>query len=81
MLIIEFVWDDGIEEHLGRHGVRREDLDAMLANRITFRRNKRAGSGTYQLYGTGLGGRSLRVVARQAGLVGLWRPITAQFGD
>jgi hypothetical protein len=79
LLILEFEWSDEIEEHLGRHGVRKQDLDAMLSGRITFRRNKREGGGTHQIYGRGLGGRPLRVVARQTGVVGLWRPVTAQF--
>jgi hypothetical protein len=78
VLIIEFEWSDEIEAHLARHGIVKADLDAMLGSRITFRKNKRSGSGAYQLLGRGLGGRPIRLVVAFTGTTGLWRPVTGR---
>jgi hypothetical protein len=76
VLIVEFEWDDDIEAKLGVRGIVKADLDAMLQSRITFRRNKRSGSGDYQILGRGVGGKQLRIVVARTGVVGRWRPVT-----
>lgn len=76
MLIVEFEWDDEVEEHLARHGLSLLDLDAMLAHgAIAYRRNKKA-AGQYRLQGRGCGGRHIVVIVRRTSRVGCWRPVT-----
>jgi uncharacterized DUF497 family protein len=76
VLIVEFEWDDDIEEKLGKRGIVKEDLDAMLQDRITVRRNKRSGSGDYQIRGRGVGGKHVRLVVARTSVPGRWTPVT-----
>ena len=56
MRIVEFEWDDNNLAHLGEKGIEPEDVDAMLAARITVVRNKRERPGLYRFVGRGRGG-------------------------
>jgi uncharacterized DUF497 family protein len=78
MLVTEFEWDDGNLEHLAAHGLDANDVNAMLASRITAIRNKRAGSGDYKVIGRGKGGELLTVVVARTGVPGRWRPVTGR---
>lgn len=78
MLIVEFEWDDGNVTHLAERGLDANDVNAMLASRITTLRNKRAGSGEYKLIGHGKGGELLTIVVTRTAEPGRWRPITGR---
>jgi uncharacterized DUF497 family protein len=76
MLIVEFEWDDANVEHLARHDLDPEQVNAMLNPRITVIRNKRAGSGQYKFIGTSRGGDLITIVVARTAIPGRWRPIT-----
>ena len=74
--IVEFEWDDANLAHLGEKGIEPEDVDAMLAARITVVKNKRERPGLYRFVGRGKGGRFLTVVVTRTADPGRWRPVT-----
>lgn len=76
MLIVEFEWDDENIEHLARHGLDADQVNAMLSSRITVIQNKRAGSGQYKFIGRGRGGELITIVVARTAIAGRWRPIT-----
>jgi uncharacterized DUF497 family protein len=76
MLIVEFEWDDENVEHMARHGLDLDEVNAMLNSRITVIRNKRAGSGQYKFIGRARGGDLITVVVARTATPGRWRPIT-----
>lgn len=76
MRIVEFDWDDHNLAHLGEKGIEPEEVDAMLAARITVVRNKRDRSGSHRFIGRGRGGRFLTVVVTSTSDPGRWRPVT-----
>lgn len=76
MLIVEFEWDDQNVQHLARHGLGADEVNAMLNSRITVIRNKRAGSGQYKFIGRASGGELITVVVARTAVPGRWRPIT-----
>ena len=76
MRIVEFEWDDNNLVHLGEKGIEPEDVDAMLATRITVVRNKRERPGQYRFVGRGRGGRFLTVVVTRTADPSRWRLVT-----
>lgn len=76
MEIFEFEWDDANLAHLGEKGIEPEDVDAMLAHRITVIRNKHGRPGSHRFMGWGRGGRFLTVVVTRTSEPGRWRPVT-----
>jgi uncharacterized DUF497 family protein len=76
MLIVEFEWDDDNVQHLARHGLDADHVNAMLNSRITVIRNKEAGSGQYKFVGRGRGGELITIVVARTAVPGRWRPIT-----
>lgn len=76
MLIVEFEWDDDNIQHLARHGLDADQVNAMLNSRITVIRNKRTGSGEYKFVGSGRGGELITLVVARTATPGRWRPIT-----
>lgn len=77
-LISAFEWDDENEQHVSRHGLSPDEVDDVLMSRVAIFRNKRAGSGLYQLIGRRIDGRFVTVIIEPT-LVdsSIWRPITA----
>jgi uncharacterized DUF497 family protein len=78
VLISEFEWDDGNMAHLAERGIDANDLNAMLASRITVLKNKRGRSGEYKFVGRGKGGALLTIVVARSAEPGRWRPITGR---
>ena len=76
MLIVEFEWDDENVQHLARHGLDADQVNAMLGSRITVIRNKRAGAGHYKFIGRTRGGDVITIVVARTAMSGRWRPIT-----
>lgn len=80
-----FEWDyseEGNINHLARHDVTSEDVEAVLAWDPLYFRNEVAGSATYVMVGQDRRGRSLLVFLRPTTTLGVYKPVTAwQSGD
>jgi uncharacterized DUF497 family protein len=72
----EFVWDNGNESELARHGIRPEEVEEVFDNHPTWAINKRERSGQWLMIGQTHGGRFLTVAIATTNDPWFIRPVT-----
>lgn len=76
-LIVRLLWDERNEEHIGRHGVDREDVEEAVHNRPHITRNRHD---TYRVVGQTDAGRYLTIIVSPRGH-GEFYVVTARDAD
>lgn len=74
---LDIQWDDYNREHATGHGISTDEIDQVIINRPSYRKNKAGRSGDYLAVGATDGGRRVVVVVKWIADERLMRPITA----
>ena len=74
-----FMFDDHNEAEFAAHGITVRQVDAILANRFSTRRNRRGRRGLYLVIGRDGSGNCIAAPVEPTQERGLWRPITAWY--
>ena len=74
---LDIQWDDDNLEHATGHGISADEIDQVIINRPSYRKNKNGRSGDYLAFGVTDGGRRVVAVVRWIADERLVPPITA----